>query len=322
MDTTVLPMCEQSHLAERINLKVDFLRSQIVVVIPAYNEERFIGSVVLKILQFPVKVLVVDDGSQDDTALVAERAGAHVIRQPQNKGKGAALNLGFQKAREMTPDVIVVLDGDGQHLATDLPGIVQPILEDRADIVVGSRYIRHTSKVPASRVWGHRLINLITKVSSGVNVSDSQSGYRAFSPNAFRVDHFCSNGFSVESEMQFLAREYNLRVMEVPITIYYPDRPKRSAVGQGLLVLNGILKLMGQYRPLLFFSIPGGVLLVAGILLGIWVIQRFDQIHQLATGTALISILLSILGLIMVSTGFTLHSIRGLLIDYLKNRHH
>jgi hypothetical protein len=169
-------------------------------------------------------------------------------------------------------------------------------------------------------VWGHRFFSWLTRSASGVPVSDSQSGYRALSPRACREDLFHSTGFSVESEMQFQAHELGLRVMEVPVTIRYTDKPKRPVWQQGLVVLNGVIKLTGQYRPLFFFGVPGALLLVMGVGFAFWVVQRFLEVGQVAIGTALFSLLASMFGLIMLSTGFTLHSVRGLLFDML--HHH
>ena len=157
---------------------------KIVVVIPAYNEERFIGSVVLKARLFTDLVIVVDDGSPDGTALVAESAGAIVLTHSENKGKASALNTAFQAARVYAPDVVVMLDGDGQHMPEEITQVVTPILNHQADIVVGSRYLENTSTVPRHRTWGHWAFNFLTRLSSGVAVSDSQSGYRASSPQA------------------------------------------------------------------------------------------------------------------------------------------
>lgn len=299
---------------------VDFIRHKVVVVVPAYNEERFIGSVVLKIKQRPVEVVVVDDGSIDGTAAIARAAGAQVIHHSANLGKGAALNVGLQRARELNPDAIVLIDGDGQHLPEELPRLVWPVLTGQADITVGSRYLRNTSNTPLQRRLGHKLINLATSLTSGVYVSDSQSGYRAFSPRAYEHIRFRSDGFSVESEMQFIAHEMGLRVQEVPITIRYTDKPKRPAVQQGLAVLNGILRLMGQYRPLLFFGLPGLIMLVIGVVWGLVVVDTYARTGQLAAGYALISVLLSVAGLVVFSTGITLHSVRGLLYDLLSTK--
>jgi glycosyltransferase involved in cell wall biosynthesis len=292
----------------------------IVVVIPAYNEERFIGSVIIKALQFPLTVIVVDDGSTDATAFVAEAAGARVIRHDHNLGKGVALNTGIAEARKIHPEVIVFIDGDGQHLVRDLPRLVAPILGRIADIVVGSRYLENTSTVPFHRIWGHRFFNFLTGLSSQVSVTDSQSGYRAFSSRAFNADLFLSTDFTVESEMQFFAHEQGLRVVEVPITVKYTDPPKRSVWSHGMSVLGGLIKLTGQYRPLLFFSLPGMVLLLMSFVMDLVIVERYSIYHQLAIGYAMVSVLLTIGGTISFATGIILHSIRGLLSDML-HRH-
>lgn len=303
-------------------MDTDWENYKVVVVIPAYNEERCIGSVVLKLRQFPIEILVVDDGSQDATAQIATAAGAQVIRHLRNQGKGVALNTGLYAAQAMEPDALVLIDGDGQHLPEQLPALVQPVLAGEADMVVGSRYLEHSSEVPAHRVWGHRAFNLLTGLASGVGSTDSQSGYRAFSPRAMHLINFSSSGFSVESEMQFLAGEHHLRVVEVPITIRYPDKPKRPVMSQGLSVLNGILRLTGQMRPLLFFGLPGLVLLLAGLGLGVVVVDIYSRLKQLAVGYAILSVMLVIMGMLGLSTGITLHSIRGLLYELLHPQSH
>jgi glycosyltransferase involved in cell wall biosynthesis len=276
--------------------------------------------VILKLGAYPVTIIVVDDGSSDQTAYIAQSAGAEVIRHTCNQGKGVALNTGLKAARELEPDAIVFIDGDGQHLPEQLPNLVFPILSGKADLVIGSRYLHQPEGVPRHRVLGHHFFNVLTRLASGVPVSDSQSGYRALSRRAFCEDIFHSSGFSVESEMQFLAHEYGLKVMEVPISVRYTDRSKRSVWQQGLVVFNGVVKLTGQYRPLFFFGVPGMLLLLFGIGAGFWVAERFLEVRQIAIGTALLSLLASMFGLVMLSTGFTLHSVRGLLLDML--RHH
>jgi glycosyltransferase involved in cell wall biosynthesis len=299
---------------------IDPTAYKIDVIIPAYNEERFIGSIVLKLVQNPLTVIVVDDGSTDDTALVARLAGATVIRHETNLGKGQALNTGFRAACQLAPDAIVTMDADGQHNPDQLFQIVQPVLEGKADIVIGTRHINSANQIPRLRLWGHRFFNLLIRSLSGTPSTDSQSGYRAFSPKAFQADIFHRSDFSVESEMQFLAHEYDLQVIEIPIEVRYYDKPKRSVWVQGLIVLGGLIRLVGQYRPLLFFGIPGLTLLMGGILLGLRVVDRFNHFKQLATGTALISVTFAILGLTLLSTGVILHSVRGLIKEILRSR--
>ena len=297
-----------------------FSTGGVVVVIPAYNEERFIGSVVIQTKSYADTVIVVDDGSSDNTAVVATSAGALVVQHETNQGKGVALNTGFAYARSLGADVVVTIDADGQHDSAEIHAVVDPVLCGDADIVIGSRYLINRSEVPQHRVWGHRAFNFLTNQVSGTAVTDSQSGFRAFSPHALDKLSFSSAGFSVESEMQFIATDYNLRLVEVPITIYYHDAPKRSVWKHGLAVLNGIMQLVGQYRPLLFFGLSGLALLLVGLGWGAWVANIFRSTRELAVGYALISVMLFVIGNIVLSTGVILHSIRGLLLNIADNR--
>ena len=176
------------------------------------------------------------------------------------------------------------------------------------------------SRIPHWRIFGQHALTAVTNLSSGFNVTDSQSGFRSFSRQALNALDFESDGFSVESEMQFLAREKQLRLVEVPIHALYEEPSKRNPVRQGIDVLNGILKFTGQYRPLMFFSIPGVTLMLVGAALGVVVVNRFSISGELAVGYALICVLLSVLGMILISTGITLHSVRSLLIDMLNKK--
>ncbi|MCA9921399.1 MAG: glycosyltransferase family 2 protein, partial [Anaerolineales bacterium] len=178
-----------------------FSTGGVVVVIPAYNEERFIGSVVIQTKSYADTVIVVDDGSSDNTAVVATSAGALVVQHETNQGKGVALNTGFAYARSLGADVVVTIDADGQHDSAEIHAVVDPVLCGDADIVIGSRYLINRSEVPQHRVWGHRAFNFLTNQVSGTAVTDSQSGFRAFSPHALDKLSFSSAGFSVESEM-------------------------------------------------------------------------------------------------------------------------
>jgi len=299
------------------NAKPDLFESEprVVAIIPAYNEARTIGSVVLQTCRHADTVIVVDDGSSDATAEIAAAAGALVVRHEVNRGKGAALNTGFCKARELDPLAIVMLDGDGQHQPEEVPQVLAPILAGEADMVVGSRYLEKECGVPRHRILGHRAFTWLTNLASGLRVSDSQSGFRAFSPRAVECVNFASRGFSVESEMQFLAHEHGLRLAEVPITADYVDKPKRPVLAHGLMVLNGVLRLVGQYRPLLFFGLTGLFLLLLGTGWGWWVVVIYSRTKQLAIGYALISVLLTVLGSLSLFSGIMLHSVRALLME-------
>ena len=130
---------DQKNLPETLSLN-DLNGMMVTAVIPAYNEEKTIGSVVLEAKQHAMRVIVVDDGSQDATGKIAKLAGAQIIHHPQNQGKGAALKTGLQAAEDA--DIVVTLDSDGQHHPQEIPQILEPIVQGRADLVNGSRYIR------------------------------------------------------------------------------------------------------------------------------------------------------------------------------------
>ena len=288
-----------------------------VVVIPCYNEERFIGSVVLKAREYADYVIVVDDGSADATAAIARSAGAIVVEHEKNSGKAIAMNTAFKKALEFDPKVVVAMDGDWQHMPEELPVVSAPILNDEADLVVGSRYLENTSEVPLKRIIGHWGLNAVINTLSGVTVTDSQSGFRAFSKLAVEKISFGSAGFTVESEMQFMAADHKLKVMEVPITIRYLDAPKRSVIKQGMQVLNGVLKLVSQHRPLLFFGVPGILSLLIGLGLGFAVMDSYQAGGSFPTLLTLGAALLLINGTVATFTGIILHTLRGYVVDYI-----
>lgn len=291
---------------------------RVVAIIPAYDEDRFIASVVLKARRFVDEVIVVDDGSKDETAWIAESAGARVIRQPSNQGKAAALNVGLAEARAMDARAAILIDGDGQQNPNDIPAMLRPILEGDADVVVGSRFIGLRSRAPRWRIFGQRALTLATNLASGVALTDSQSGFRALSRRALDTLNFRTTGFSVESEMQFLIKKHNLVAREVPIIVTYDERPKRSPIRQGVQVLNGILRMIAQHRPLVFFGIPGALITLAGMAIGLRVVQQyFENIDnpQFALGTFLVAITMCIIGVFTAFTGLILYAIRSYMTE-------
>lgn len=286
-----------------------------VALIPAYNESRFIGSIVLAARQFVDLVVVVDDGSSDNTAEIAQRAGATVVRHTVNQGKATAVNTGFGYVRGLRPKAMVMIDGDGQHWADDIPTVLAPILEGWADVVIGSRFLEVKSEIPAYRQVGQHGLTMVTNLASGVSVSDSQSGFRAFSTQALEQLSFSQGGFSIESEMQFLARDHQLRLAEVPIKVLYAEPAKRNPIHHGVQVLNGILRLVSQTRPLLFFGATGLALFAAGVTLGLYILDIYIRMHTLAIGYSLLMVLLCVLGVLVFFAGIIMHSTRSMLSE-------
>lgn len=250
-----------------------------IALIAAYNEARFIGSAVLQVQQHVDLVVVVDDGSTDTTAQTAWAAGAIVYSMPQNGGKARAISAGIRYIRRLecfrqgAPTAVVMIDGDGQHDASQILALLAPIEAGEADIVIGSRFMGIKSRIPKWRIFGQHALTLATNVASGVHSSDSQSGFRAFAPHVLPYLDFSAHGFSLESEMQFIIREHKWRLAEVPISVVYEEPSKRNPIAHGLQVLNGVLQLIGRSRPLFFFGVPGFLLLLSGVLLGAWVVD-------------------------------------------------
>jgi glycosyltransferase involved in cell wall biosynthesis len=285
--------------------------AQIIAAISCFNEELFIGSVVLKTRDYVDQIIVIDDGSTDKTALVAEKAGAKVIRHGSNRGKAAGVSTAFEHAKRTGCKALVLLDGDGQHDPAYIPSLISPIIENKADMVVGSRYLEIKSSIPGFRRWGQRVLTSLTNLGSGVKLTDSQSGLRAFSPKAIQAFSFVERGLSVESEMQFLARDAGIRVTEVPISTGYYGKAKRSPLAHGMGVLNSIMGLISRRIPLFFFGVPGLIMLGFGFWEGFRVIQGWDTYHDFWLGPALIAVLLSVVGALSLFTGIILHNIKS-----------
>ena len=284
--------------------------AKVVAVIPAYNEERFIASVVINTRSHADQVIVVDDGSSDRTAELAEIAGAEVVRLVENQGKAEALNAGFRAAADHAPDVIVCLDGDAQHEPSEIPEVVAPVLEGKADVVIGSRFLDKKSRIPGWRQVGQHTLTAVTNLTSGVKTTDSQSGYRAFSPKAATALKFRTRHLSVESEMQFLIDEAGLTVAEVPISVNYQDGNKRNPVIQGVQILDAILSLVARRRPVLFLVLPGALSFCIGLVLGSRVFVVMQNSGELLTGTAILTSLLLMGGLLLSLSGIMLYSMQ------------
>ncbi len=281
---------------------------KVLVAIPCLNEGATIGSVVLKARKHADEVVVVDDGSTDDTAEVAELAGAKVLRHARNLGKGMAIRTAWLYAREWNPGALVLMDGDHQHDAEDIPRLLERVLADEADMVIGVRWGK-TSGMPMYRRVGKRVLDYAT--ATGVKngkLTDSQSGYRVFSNAALFAIEPSEDGMSIESQMLVEAQEKVLRIDEVNVDFRYDIDGSTASPGRhGTNVLGRVVTLVSERRPLFVFGLAGITLLAAAGLLGVLVVQIFYDTKQLAVGYAFLVVLLAILGALSFFMGIVLN---------------
>ncbi len=264
--------------------------------------------------QYADRVIVVDDGSSDRTAEIAKKVGAEVIVHETNRGKGAALKTGFEAAKGY--DVIVTMDSDGQHNPADIPKLIAPIIEGKADMVNGSRYLNGMDKnTPIYRRFGQIVLDRFTNVNSGLKVTDSQSGFRAFAGYTRDFFRFQSDGMAIESEMLADVGKAKLRVKEVEICVRYDvDCSTINPIKHGLNVLVRIMKDMKFNRPMYYFTIPGIALGTGGIYLGLTFLHTFSLGGGLNLGPTVLMILLTLVGISMIFTGIMLHLIAGMIL--------
>ena len=287
----------------------------ITVVLPAYNEEVAIGSVILRARQYADKVVVIDDGSSDRTSEIAILAGADVIRHPKNMGKGRALKTGLEAAARNGTRAIVTLDSDGQHDPTEIPKLVAPILRGEADIVNGSRYNNGTdTTTPFYRRIGQYMLDKVTNLNSGLKITDTQSGFRAFAVHTIPAFSFRSKGLAIESEMLMDAANAGFRIKEVNIGVRYDvEGSTENPVSHGLKVLMNVLNDMELNKPLYYFTAPGIVFTVLGLGMGLTFLRNFYLGGKLMFGPTLLMIMMTLIGTFMVFTGIILHTVAKLI---------
>jgi glycosyltransferase involved in cell wall biosynthesis len=219
-------------------------KPKIIAVIPAHNEGQFIGKIVSRARRHVDKVIVVDDGSTDNTAKVAQAVGAEVIRHKTNQGPGAAVRTAFKAAKRGHADILVTLDGDGQHNPDDSPRLVAPILDGKADLVIGSRFLRSNFRqMPRYRKFGIDVITFLYNLGAKAKVSDAQCCFRAQNRRLIEAVNITETGFSFSVQVLIQARKRGLNIREVPVScIYHSHGSSLNPVAHGLGVALSVIK--------------------------------------------------------------------------------
>ena len=278
--------------------------------IPAFNEEKNIAAIITKLADVADSLIVCNDGSSDLTSDIAEKMGAFVINHEKNLGYGAAIRSIFLKAKELDGDILVTFDADGQHRIEDVEKVTKPIIDQEVDLVIGSRFLDESEKeVPRYRKVGIKVITKITNASIKKQLTDSQSGFRAYSKKVLNELNPSELGMGISTEILIKASNKNFRITEVPIKILYSgDTSTHNPVSHGSSVILSTIKYTSIEHPLKFYGIPSMILFIIGISFTYLSAEYYAEIGRLntnltiiAAGTVLIAIVLLITSILLYS---------------------
>ena len=282
----------------------------ILIGVPAFNEEKTIAKVVVRAKKHGDQVVVVDDGSQDDTALIARALGAVVVTHEKNLGKGAALRDCFQWAKAAGAEVLVTLDADGQHDPANIPMLVDELKRNEADVAIGSRSVRPPD-MPHHRWLGERALDIVTQVKVGERTVDAQSGFRAYSRRAIENLVPAEYGMGVDSEVIMQAHEAGMKIIEVPVSAHYAELETSShnPMMHALDVFFSIVKFISIRHPLAFYGGFGIAGLIISLFFGVMTLDYYQSWGRVITNIALISIAAGVVGFLSIFTGIILFTL-------------
>ena len=278
--------------------------------IPAFNEEKNIAAIITKLADITDTIIVCNDGSSDLTSDIAEKMGAFVINHEKNLGYGAAIRSIFLKAKELNGDILVTFDADGQHRIEDVEKVTKPIIDQEVDLVIGSRFLDESEKeIPRYRKVGIKVITKITNSSIKEQLTDSQSGFRAYSKKVLAELNPSELGMGISTEILIKASSKNFRITEVPIKILYAgDTSTHNPVSHGSSVILSTIKYTSIEHPLKFYGIPSMILFIIGISFTYLSAEYYAEIGRLntnltiiAAGTVLIAVVLLITSILLYS---------------------
>jgi glycosyltransferase involved in cell wall biosynthesis len=280
---------------------------QVAVIIPCLNEEPTIGRVLeaFRSALPDARLYVIDNNSTDQTPRLAREHGAVVLRETR-RGKGHAVRKAF---REVEADVYLLVDGDDTYPAEDAPRLLQPILDGEADVAVGVRLASARGGIPRVNRLGNRLLLATLNSLFNTRLTDLLSGYRAMTREFVKQAPTLSTGFELETELTILGLERGFRTVEVPVTVR--SRPagshsKISVVRDGFRILNAIVTLLRDYRPLSFFGSAGLLVMILGLIPGLFVTYEFTYRGAVRIPTAVLATGLALAGLLLILVGVIL----------------
>ena len=287
-------------------------RPSVAVVIPCYNEELTIAEVVRQFrAELPAAdIYVFDNNSMDRTVERARAAGAKIFHE-RRQGKGYVVQSMFRK---VNADIYIMVDGDGTYPAADVHRLIEPILNDEADMVIGSRlHAQSASRFKSANRIGNKFFLYILNYTLGAKITDMLSGYRAFNRGFVKGVPLFGGGFETETELTIKALDRGFRIIEIPVNLTHRPEGSFSKIrifGDGFLILNTILALIRDYKPLTFFGSLGLFFIALGFVPGLIVIYEFIEtglVPRLPSAVLAVGLILS--GMLSITVGLVLHTI-------------
>ena len=284
---------------------------KIIVGIPAFNEEKNIAVLIIQLKKIADKIIVCNDGSTDLTSKIAEELGAIVINHEKNLGYGAAIRSLFLKSKDLDADILVTFDADGQHRIEDIDKVINPIINGESDLVIGSRFLDESKKeVPRYRKVGIKVITKITNATIKKQLTDSQSGFRAYSKKVLNELNPSELGMGISTEILIKASARNFRISEVPIKIIYKgDTSTHNPISHGSSVLFSTIKYTSIEHPLKFYGIPSMILFAIGLFFTYYSIEYYAEVGRLNTNLTLVSAGSMLTAIVLFMTCILLYSL-------------
>ena len=288
----------------------------ITIGIPAFNEEKNIGKVIITLKKITNDIIVCDDGSNDLTKEIAEGLGVKVISHTKNMGYGEAIKSIFNEAKKKEADILVTFDADGQHRPEDIMSLTKPIIDQEAEVVIGSRFLKNETNMPKYRKIGVKVLTKVTNMSIKENLTDSQSGLRAYQKKVLQNISLTDSGMGISTEILIKSHQKEFRIVEVPIQILYgKNTSTHNPVSHGTSVLLSTIKYTSIQHPLKFYGIPAVIFLLIGLSFLIWTFQIYAEETRVVTNIALVGIGTIILGAVLMISAILLYSLVSVVQD-------